>query len=71
MVDNCLPLGVASAVRSLSGNSTSPLTCRAFAAARVALIASASAADASTKYSTPLLVLLGAGTIAFSVLISV
>ena len=54
--EDCFPLGVASAVRSLSGNSTSPFTCRAFAAASVALIASASAADASTRYSTPLLV---------------
>lgn len=36
----------------------SPLTCRAFKAARVALIASASAAEASTKDSTPLLNLL-------------
>jgi len=52
----CFPLGVASAPRSRSGNSTSPFTCRALAAASVALIASASAADASTRYSTPLLV---------------
>jgi len=54
--DICFPLGVASAPPSRSGNSTSPFTCRALAAASVALIASASAADASTRYSTPLLV---------------
>uniref|UniRef100_A0A0A9E9G7 Uncharacterized protein n=1 Tax=Arundo donax TaxID=35708 RepID=A0A0A9E9G7_ARUDO len=46
----CLPLGVASGDCSLSGEcSISPLTCLAFTAAKVALIASASAADASTK----------------------
>ncbi|KAJ0851103.1 hypothetical protein Hanom_Chr04g00315901 [Helianthus anomalus] len=54
----CFPLGVASAPRSLSGRSTSPFDWRAFAAARVLAMASASAADASTKYSTPLLSLL-------------
>jgi hypothetical protein len=58
MEDICFPLGVASAPRSRSGDSTSPFSCRALAAASVALIASASAADASTRYSTPLLVLL-------------
>jgi len=54
--DVSFPLGVASAPRSLSGNSTSPFSCRALAAASAALIASASAADASTRYSTPLAV---------------
>ena len=59
--DVCFPLGVASAPRSLSGNSTSPFSCRALAAASAALIASASAADASTRYSTPLAVRLFKG----------
>jgi hypothetical protein len=46
----CLLLDVESGDCSLSGEcSVSPLTCLAFTAANVALIASASAADASTK----------------------
>lgn len=54
-VDICFPLDVASAPPSLSGSgSVSPSSCLALAAARVALIASASAADASTRYSVPL-----------------
>jgi len=51
------PLAVASAPRSLSGvwGSISPFCSRDFAsaAAKAALIASASAADASTRDSTP------------------
>lgn len=46
----CLLLDEESGDCSLSDNSSaSPLTCLAFTAAKVALIASASAADASTK----------------------
>ena len=46
----CLLLDVESGDCSLSDNcSASPLTCLAFTAAKVALIASASAAEASTK----------------------
>jgi hypothetical protein len=46
----CLLVDAESGDCSLSGNcSISPLTCLAFTAAKVALIASASAADASTK----------------------